>query len=262
MSLCVDTYSDWCWFITQKRWKFVFASVCWAAWECCSCGLRRRFLRTGVSAVSGLCSWPCHVCWEVVALGDTVGTSSIRTGFLWRFWFMDILGFAAMQPSTNPVYFKFLQKQNCQQVFGGKGIVQGLHQLFLSVLLTTWNTSGWEILLEASCPDTFQNVLSFIVRLHCPSPCKAEFWKCWGMEMMQLLREPVKAQERKGEAGMWNTRNRGRGVFWIKVLDRALHSVQYHSEHCICHISMKNAESWCHQTNFENVNESPLFCSD
>lgn len=74
--------------------------------------------------------------------GTLFGTSCIRTGFLWRFWFMDILGFAAMQPSTNPVYFKFLQKQNCQQVFGGKGIVQGLHQLFLSVLLTTWNTSG------------------------------------------------------------------------------------------------------------------------
>lgn len=201
--------------------------------------------------VLGGCGSGGH-CWDIIHQ-NWFSVEVLVYGYSWL---------AAMQPSTNPVYFKFLQKQNCQQVFGGKGIVQGLHQLFLSVLLTTWNTSGWETLLEASCPDTFQNVLSFIVRLHCPSPCKAEFWKSWGMEMMQLLREPVKAQERKGEAGMWNTRNRGRGVSWIKVLDRALHSVQYHSEHCICHISMKNAESWCHQTNFENVNESPLFCSD
>lgn len=223
----------------------------WAA------GGRRRFLRTGGS---GLCSWLCPVCWEAVALGALFGTSSIRTGFLWRFWFMNILGFITMQPSTNPAFFKFLQKRNCPQDFGEEGIVQGLHQVFLNVLLITWNTLGWETLLEASCPDTFRNVPSFEVRLHCPSPCKAEFWKSWGMEMMQLLREPVKAQDRKGES--WDVKhNRGRGVPWI-ILDSALHSEQYHSEHWICHISMKNAESLPHQTNFENINESPLFCSN
>lgn len=104
---------------------------------------KRRFLRTAVSAVSGLCSWLCHTSWEVVALGDTIWDITMRD-FLGRFWLMHILGFTTVQPWTKPVFFQFLQKQNCQQVFGEKGIVQGLHQVFLNILLTTWNTSGWD----------------------------------------------------------------------------------------------------------------------
>lgn len=45
---------------------------------------------------------------------------------------MNILGFITMQPSTNPAFFKFLQKRNCPQDFGEEGIVQGLHQVFLN----------------------------------------------------------------------------------------------------------------------------------
>lgn len=73
--------------------------------------------------------------------GDT-GTSSSASDFLRSFGVKHVLGFTTGQPWTNPVLFQFLQKQNCQGVFGEKGIVQGLHPVFLNILLTTWNASG------------------------------------------------------------------------------------------------------------------------
>lgn len=64
-------------------------------------GLRRTFLMIGVSAVLGVCSWHCIACWENTWLwGMLFRTSSIRIGFLSRFWFMNILGFTAVQPWT------------------------------------------------------------------------------------------------------------------------------------------------------------------
>lgn len=67
MSLCIDTYSN----SHRKDENYVvFVGVYWAAWECCR--HRRRFLRTAASAVSGLCSWLCHMCRGVVTLGDPV----------------------------------------------------------------------------------------------------------------------------------------------------------------------------------------------
>lgn len=191
-------------------------------------------------------------CAEGLWLWVTLSGTSSPSDFLCRFWVMDILAFATVQPWTNPLFFQFLQKQNCRQVFGQKGIVQGLHQVFLNILLTTWNTSGWKTLLEASCPDTFQNVPFFKVRLHYPSPRKAEIWKSWGMGMMQLLRE--KAQERKGQAGMWTKRT---GSVLNKSL--GLCSTPVSTGFAVYPWKMQNV---CHQTNFVNINECPLFCNN
>lgn len=73
---------------------------------------------------------------------------------------------------------------------------------------------------------------------------------------MQLLREPVKAQEERGKLGC----EQRAGSVLNKSLGCALYSVQCHSGLWICLVPMK-MQSVCHQTHFNNTNESPLLCN-
>lgn len=107
----------------------------------------------------------CLGCWENTCLQGTLfRMPSIRIGFLCRLWFMNIPGFTAVQPWTKPALFSISTGVKLPTAIGEgnyaeKGIVQGLYQMLMNILLTTWNTSGWKSLLEASGPAPFHSCL-------------------------------------------------------------------------------------------------------
>lgn len=127
---------------------------------------------------SGECYLECHPSDLVFCVGFDLSI------------FLDLL-LCSLEQNQHSFFFHFYRSKIAYSFLGEKGIVQGLYQVLLNILLTTWNASGWKRLLEASCPASFQNVPSFKVRLLCPRPCKAQFWKSWGMEIMQPLCETV-----------------------------------------------------------------------
>lgn len=92
-------------------------------------------------------------------------------GMLWEVW---SCACTTVQPCTNPECFQFLQKQHCQQALGEKGMVQGLHQVFLNTLLTTWNSSDTSGSLLARHLSKCASLQS---EIDCPIPTKAEFSK-------------------------------------------------------------------------------------
>lgn len=203
--------------------------------------------------------------WSVSSVGAVLGgcDSGWHRDIIHQKWFsvelLDILGFTTVEPWTNPVFFQLLQKQNCQRVFGEKGIVQGLHRVLLNILLTTWNASGWRHFWRPLVQTPFKMCLPSKRDCIARAPQKLSFENLEGWRWCNFSGSLWRHRKERGKAGMWAERtgsvlNKSLGLCpsFSAVPQWALGLPYIHEK----------MQDVCHQTNFENTNESPLFCSN
>lgn len=175
-----------------------------------------------VRAVLGGCDsgWHClgHHPPEVIFCGD--------------FELCIFLALPLCSPKQTQCSFSFYKSRIANWILERRALC--LHQVLLNILLKTWNTSG----LKDTSGSLLSRHLSKCAFLQSEIALSKPH-KSWILKILRDGDDATSRGKHRKERGKLGCEQKEQGVSQIKLLDCALHSVQHHSEHWICHISVK-----------------------